>query len=227
MLRINSVLILFVVCAFGVATPQGNSASADILENSGFEAGTGNDADSWIEIVGGAAGTVSRSSIAPNTGGFSAHMAFDHINNTEAAGDYFFQQNLGANTINNAAEYDLTFFARSENNDFTGTNMFVQVQWLDQDGSDGGGFKGEVLVSIIDLGLNSDYQQFTLSGLDPTDGSDSFLLRFQVAAGPVADIANGMFVDDVFLFASVPEPASVVVLGMFGLAVCCRRSRRS
>ena len=201
-----------------------NAVNADILLNSGFESGTNGDAAEWEEIVGGAAGSVTRSSVAPRTGSFSAHMSFDHINNTEAAGAYFFQQNLGANTINNSLAYNLSFWARSENNDFEGADMFVQIQWLDQDGSDGGGFKGETLISLVGQGLNTDYQRFTLNDLNPSDGSDSFLLRFQVSAGAVAGTANGMFVDDASL-SVVPEPTSLLVLVCGALTLLCRRNR--
>lgn len=201
-----------------------DDVNADILLNSGFESGTNGDAAEWEEIVGGAAGSVTRSSAAPRTGSFSAHMSFDHINNTETAGAYFFQQNLGANTINNSLAYNLSFWARSESNDFEGADMFVQIQWLDQDGSDGGGFKGETLISLVGQGLNTDYQRFILNDLNPSDGSDSFLLRFQVSAGAVAGTANGMFVDDASL-SVVPEPTSVLVLACGALTLLCRRNR--
>lgn len=200
------------------------SAQAGILLNSGFESGTGTDADNWGQISG-PAGSVTRSSDAPRTGAFSAHMSFDHINNAAAGAAYFFEQNLGANTINNALDYNLSFWARSENDVFTGTDMFVQIQWLDQDGSDGGGFKGETLVSLVGQGLNTSYQRFTLNDLNAADGSDSFLLRFQVSAGAVDNIANGMFVDDASLSA-VPEPTSLSLLALGSLAVLCRRNRR-
>ncbi len=200
------------------------SVRADILLNSGFESGTGGDADSWTEISG-PAGSVTRSGDSPRTGSFSAHMTFDHVNNAAAGAAYFIEQNQGANTIDNSLNYNLSFWARSESTDFDGTNMFVQIQWLDQDNSDGGGFKGETLVSLVSEGLNTTYQRFTLNDLDAADGSDSFLLRFQVSAGAVDNIANGMFVDDAALSA-VPEPTSLSLLALGSLAVLCRRNRR-
>ena len=164
----------------------------------------------------------------PNTGDFSAYISFDNTNNPAAGGAYFIEQNLGANVIDSTVNHDLTFFARAENSNFVGTDMFVQIQWLDQDGSDGGGFQGEVLQSLIGLGINdSGYQKFEIVDMDVPDSADSFLLRFQVAAGAVENTGNGMFVDDVTLSQTnaIPEPttAGLVLLGVLGTTLIRRK----
>jgi PEP-CTERM motif len=204
------------------------SASANILLNPGFENGTGGDAADWAEILGGPSGTVARDSGMPSSGSFAAHMTFDHINNPAAGGAYFFEQNQGANVIDNTDNFDLTFDAKADSTDFTGTDMFYQILWLDQDGSDGGGVKGETLTSLIGAGISTSYQMFSLLDIDVPDGADSFLLRFQVAAGAVDGIANGLWVDNASLsvVGGVPEPASISLLAMGGLLTLARRRRK-
>ena len=157
--------------------------------NGGFEDGNGADADDWLELTG-PSGLVSRSDEMPRTGAYSAHLSFDHINNPAAGAAYFVEQNLGANSIDSTQNLSLSFWARSESTDFTGADMFFQVLWLDQDASNGGGVQGELLMSLTALGINTTYQEFGFEEVDVPDSADSFLLRFQVAAGAVDGVAT-------------------------------------
>ena len=195
------------------------TASANIVENAGFENGSGADAFDWAEIVGGPSGGVERSLAMPNSGDYSAYLFFDHINNPAAGGAYFIEQNQPVGSINGGEDFNLSFYAKSMSTDFIGMDAFVQILWLDQDGSNGGGVQGETLTSLIGLGLNDSYQQFSLD-LTSAVGADSFLLRFQVSAGAVDNIANGMYVDDVAL---TPAPGAMALLGLGGLAATRRR----
>ncbi len=197
-------------------------ASANIVLNAGFESGSGADAADWTEITGGPSGFVGRSMAMPHSGSYSAYMSFDHINNPAAGGAYFIEQTQPVGSIDALASYDLSFFAKVDSTDFIGMDAFVQILWLDQDASNGGGVRGELLTSLIGLGVSDSYQQFSLNGLVAAEGADSFLLRFQVSAGAVDGIANGMYVDDVALNA-VPAPASAALLGLGGLAANRRR----
>ena len=210
-----------VIALFAAASLTG-IAAANVLENAGFELGTGADAADWAEIVGGPSGSVERSSLMPNSGGFSAYMAFDHINNAAAGGAYFIEQVRPVGSIDSSLNYDLSFFAKVDSTDFTGMDAFVQILWLDQDASNGGGVQGEMLTSLVGLGLNTEYQQFSMNNLDVPDGADSFLLRFQLSAGAVDGIANGYYVDDASLTA-IPAPASAAMLALGGLCVGRRR----
>ncbi len=207
-----------VACAVALLA---GSASASVISNGGFELGTAGDATDWAELSG-ASGSVTRSSLDPFSGSFHAYMQVDHVSNPPGAGAYFFEQNLGVGTIDNSLNYDLSFVAKSDSTDFTGVDMFFQILWLDQDGSDGGGVKGETLTSLIGLGINTTYQPFGLSDVDVPDGTDSYLLRFQLAAGPIPGVTQGLSVDDVSLTA-IPEPASIGLLMVGALFVRRRR----
>lgn len=197
------------------------TASANVIMNGGFEAGSGADADNWGEL-GGPSGFVGRSDAMPNSGGWAAYMAFDHVNNNPAGAAYFMEQVQPVGSIVAGELYDLAFHAKVDSTDFLGMDTFVQILWLDQDASDGGGVRGEMLTSLIGLGINDSYQQFTMNGLVAADGADSFLLRFQISAGAVDNIANGLSVDDVSL-TQVPAPASALLLGLGGLTATRRR----
>lgn len=209
--------------AAAIVACAGN-ASANILLNPGFENGSGADATDWLEL-GGPAGSTARSSAMPDTGSFAAHMSFDHINNPPAGAAYFIEQNLGANVIDNTDNFDLTFRAKVDSADFTGMNAFYQLLWLDQDGSDGGGVKGDILTSLVSAGITTSYQTFSLLDIDVPAGADSFLLRFQIAAGAVPGVANGLWVDNASLALVIPEPASVGLLVIAGVTTSARRRR--
>lgn len=193
-------------------------ANASVV-NGGFESGSGAAADNWAGIVGGPSGSVIRSDANPFAGDYHAYMSFDHINNPASGGAYFMEQNQPVGSITADTDYTLSFYAAMDSTDFTGMDTFVQILWLDQDGSDGGGVHGETLTSLIGLGITDSYQQFSLD-LTSAAGADSFLLRFQVSAGAVEGIANGLYVDEVAL---TPSPASFALLGLGGLVAGRRR----
>jgi hypothetical protein len=200
----------------------GAASAANILLNPGFELGTGADADNWAEFGSPPAGTTARQVLQPFSGDFHIYMKVDNLNNPPAGVALFAEQIQGVGSIDNSLNYNLSFYAKSDTTDFTGVNMFYQLQWLDQDGSDGGGLKGEILNSLVDGGINTTYQQFVLNNINVPDGADSFLLRFQLAAGAVDDIVQGLSVDNAVLEA-VPEPSSLSLLALAGLFAMKRR----
>jgi hypothetical protein len=216
-----------VVLSIATLSAFAGDASANIILNPGFEIGSGADAADWLE-ASGAAGSAVRSSGMPSSGSSAAHMSFDHIANAPAAGDYSVVQNQGANVIDNADNFDLEFDAKLDSSDLTGMNAFYQLLWLDQDGSHGGGVKGQTLTSLIGLGISTNYQTFSVPNIDAPDGADSFELRFQIASGPIPNIANGLWVDNASLSVVggvVPEPATWGLL-MTGLLALARRRRK-
>lgn len=207
-------------------------ASADVITNGGFEAGTGTNADAWEEIIAGPNGNVIRDESDSNSGNASAYMSFDNAGDA-SPGNYLIQQVGAVGTIDPNETYELVFSAKADSTDFTGINFFVQLQFLDQDGSDGGGVIQNNLLSLISDGatlgnsISTSYQTFTLANIDAPTGADSYQLSFQVPAGAVADISNGLHVDDVSLsiVTAVPEPGTASVLGLLLLGGVLRRRR--
>ncbi|QDT70075.1 hypothetical protein MalM25_30200 [Planctomycetes bacterium MalM25] len=174
------------------------SASTNVILNPGFEAGTDADASDWLQ-ASGPSGSSSRSDSMPNSGSYSAYMQADHFLNPAAPTPYTIEQLQPVGSIDNSLNYNLSFSAKVDSTDFNGFDMFYQVLWLDQDASDGGGVKGEFLNSLIAEGIGTDYQTFGVSDIDVPDGVDSFQIRFQLSPGAVGEIANGLYIDDVFL----------------------------
>ena len=213
--------LLALVTALAMVAFSAN-ASANILLNPGFELGSGTDAQDWNELSG-PSGSTTRSSLSPHSGSFHAYMQIDHINNPAAGAAYFIEQIQPVGSIDNTLNYDLSFYAKTDSTNFAGMDMFYQILWLDQDASHGGGVKGETLTQLIPAGINTNYQQFGLSDMNVPDGTDSFLLRFQLSAGAVPDIANGLYIDSAFLAPTIPEPTTLSLFALGGLLALVRR----
>ncbi len=221
----KSTILVFVVSLLS------SPVLADAIVNGGFEAGTGADVSDWIENAG-SNGTAGRSMLGPNSGSWSAYMEFDNTA-TAVAANYHVRQVQPVGSIDPNSNYDLRFWAKADSADFTGVNMFVNLQFLDQDGSDGGGVKLQLLKSMITdsaaLGatIGTAYQEFSLLNIDVPDTADSFQISFELAAGAVQGIMNGLHVDDASLSpVAIPEPASFALVGLGAVGLLSRRTRR-
>ncbi len=206
--------------AIAILTIAGTAGAQNLLVNGGFEAGTGSDIDNWEQLAGPSGATIRNNDAF--AGNWAASMSYDHVANAPSAAPFFIQQVSVANTLDNSVNYDFSFYAKLDTNDLVGLNVFAQVQWLDQDASDGGGVQGESFFGLIGEGINTDWQLFTFNDLDAPASADSFLVRFQASQGPIQGIVNGLSVDNASLTV-VPAPASAALLGLGGLAAARRR----
>ncbi len=183
-------------------------SSANIILNPGFEEGLESDATDWIQNgLGGEFSSSNRSDSMPASGNFSAYMQVDFSASTPSANIFTFEQVLPVGSIDNTQNYNLSFAAKVDSENFEGFNMFYQILWLDQDASDGGGVQGESLVQLIDEGINTSYQPFGRNDIDVPDGADSVQLRFQLSPGVVEGIVNGLYIDDVVLEPTTSQQA--------------------
>lgn len=200
-----------------------NTMAVSLLANGDFEAGTGTDLDNWEELGSNPPNAlVGYSTSDPASGTGHAFMSIDNTVNP-AGTAIFIQQVTPVGSVNEGQTYTLTFDAKMTSLDFTGINVFAQVQFLDSDGSDGGGVRGEVLQSLIPT-INTSYQSFTIENLQPLAGADAVLVRFQLSAGAVDGIVNSFQVDNAS-FQAIPEPSSAGLLLLGALGGLIRRRR--
>ena len=196
-------------------------AAADLIVNGGFELGTGTDADSWSQFVGATP---------------PAMVTVDRINSMQATGDWAMelsvtgssmsigtnaeiQQLTALNSITPGSSYDMSFLAKAGNIG-PGVVVFMEVQWLDSDGSDGGGIKGTSGLVQFAGSLTNVYQSFGFTGIVAAPGSDAALVDIRMNGGAFDGSDGLMYVDDVTL---TPEPGSLALLAIGGIALLRRR----
>ena len=195
-------------------------ASATINANPGFEAGTGGDADNWGEFFfgGGAATIAERTATEPASG--SWHMRL-HLAGTDPSGSHAEAQNLTPLfSVTPGTLYDFSFDAKRVGDLAPGVVAFYRVQWLDSDGSHGGGVKGSTPLTMFGNSLTETYQPFGFVGLPAAADSDAALIAVWMDGGAQANQFGTVYLDNAAL--TVPEPASFGLL-LAGAALVLRR----
>ena len=195
------------------------------IVNGGFEAGIGPNANNWTNIIanpGAGLGTnVFRDNLAPHSGAF--HMTLQ-VDSDLAPGEVFVVSDLFP--IVPGEVFDLTFWSRLEATNGSGLVALYTVQFLDSDGSHGGGVKGQVGPTQFYGSLTVAYGQISgqmITAPNASTGADAAFVRFQFAGGAFAASDGRIFIDDVALV--VPEPSSAGLVAV-GLGLCVRRRRR-
>lgn len=207
------------------AAALAQGASADIVGNGGFESGTGSDADAWNEIPifgGGASATVARTDAAPAEG--SWHMVLS----VEGAGDFgpaaVLQQQTSLGSVSTGDITDFGVLARRDGALGPGVVVFLEVQWLDSDGSHGGGVKGTTGLMEIGGQLTDSYQSFGFNGAVVATDADAALIIMSVIGGAF-DGSDGSAYFDHATLTVVPAPASLLLAGPAALGAIRRRRR--
>lgn len=197
-------------------------AHADLVTNSGFENGAGITATGWnlIQAPGpNASATAERATVSPLNGSFHLRLAVQGADGAGALAEAQFQTALFSVTPGNA--YDLSLFARSATDIGPGVVAGYEIQWLDSDGSNGGGVKGSSgFVGFA--GLTSSYSSFSILNSVAAADSDAALVIIRLVAGAFPASNGSIFADDVTLTA-VPAPGAAALLGVAALTVGRRR----
>jgi hypothetical protein len=210
-------LLAIACCAF-IAVP----ALATVNLNPGFELGTGTDADNWMQFAGGGgpATAAERVSAEPASGNW--HMML-RLGGTEPSGSFAEAQNLTPlSSIIPGELYDFSVDAKRVGPLGVSVVAFLEVQWLDSDGSHGGGVKGSSGLQAIGGALTETYQSFGFSGITAAPDSDAALIKLLVQGGALEGASAIVYFDNAALV--VPEPASFGLL-LAGAILSLRRRR--
>ncbi|MCG8509392.1 MAG: PEP-CTERM sorting domain-containing protein [Rhodospirillales bacterium] len=222
-------MIVCLVALFGLMGIQQVSA-VEVAGNPGFEiAGTGGatDSDLWSEFAGGAAGTVSeRDASMPASGNWAHHLLA--IGNSTTGASAGINQNsiadVGLDSLEENTTLDASFLWKADLG--PGGVAFAALRVLDGVGA-----------VVADSGLqplpaSANYTPITLPtvnvpafGAAPADTYAAFL-EISVGAGAFDGSRAEGYVDDVSIQGTlVPEPASLALIGLGGLAMLSRRRR--
>ncbi len=195
------------------------------IVNGGFESGLGVNADNWTNTIanpGAGAGTqVYRTNLAPHTGAF--HMALE-VDSDLAPGEVFLTSDLFA--IVPGETFTLSFWSRLDATNGPGLVAFYTIQFLDSDGSNGGGVKGQTGPTPFYNSLTTTYGQITaqITAPDASTGADAAFIRLQFAGGAFAASDGRIYIDDVAT--TVPEPSTAILLPLAVIALLTHRSPR-
>ncbi|HPF37726.1 MAG TPA: PEP-CTERM sorting domain-containing protein [Phycisphaerae bacterium] len=214
--------VVVAIAALAITSFVGGSrASADLIANGGFELGIGADADNWSQFEGAtppALVSVDRVNTMPASGDWAMELSV--TGSTMSVGtNAEIQQLTALNSITPGESYDLSFLAKAANIG-PGVVVFMEVQWLDSDGSDGGGVKGSSGLVQFGGSLTNVYQSFGFTGIVAAAGADAALVDIRMNGGAFDGSDGLMYVDDVML---TPEPGSLALLLIGGVALLRRR----
>ncbi|MCB9849837.1 MAG: PEP-CTERM sorting domain-containing protein [Phycisphaerales bacterium] len=208
---------LAIACCAGFASPTW----ATVNLNPGFELGSAGDADNWNELFfGGGAGTITeRTNLEPAAGDW--HMML-HLAGTDPSGSHAEAQNQSPTfSVTPGSLYDFSFDAKRVGPLGVSVVAFYVVQWLDSDGSHGGGVKGSTPLTMFGGGLTEDYQTFGFTGEAAAADADAALIKVYLDGGAILGASATVYVDNAAL--TVPEPASLTLLGIGCLFATHRR----
>ncbi|MCJ7778500.1 MAG: carbohydrate binding domain-containing protein, partial [Sedimentisphaerales bacterium] len=166
-----------------------------IVANGGFELGTGADANGWTENNYGNTGSIVRSSASPYSGSYSMLATVNWLSGTGTKGEIY--QTTATGSITPGLSYDFGFVAKGTLG--PGAVAWYQIQWLDTDGSHGGGVKGTTPLGNIWGTLTTTYKEYGATYTVPA-GADAAMISIRLEGGAFSGSTGQMYIDDVYLY---------------------------
>ncbi|MFG0258782.1 MAG: hypothetical protein ACF8LK_00405 [Phycisphaerales bacterium JB041] len=201
------------------------AASADVVLNGGFESGSAGDADNWFETPifgGGATASVERADDSPFGGAW--HMSLTVAGAADFGPVAVLQQQTALDSVAPGDIVSFDVMARRNGALGPGVVVFLEVQWLDSDGSNGGGVKGSTGLLEIGGGLTDTYQSFGFADAVVAADADAALINISLVGGAFDGSDGAAYFDNASLVV-VPAPGVPALLVLGG--VLRRRPRRA
>lgn len=181
------------------ATASSSMGNA-LAVNGGFELGTGAAADNWslLEFAAGSSIAIAdRVNTVPNSGSWRLSLSVAGAANGGPAAEA--QQLTSAGSVIPGNSYDMEAQIRRVGAFGPGVVSQIAVEWLDSDGSHGGGVKGTTGFMGIEGALTESYASFGFPNVVAPAGADAALIKVRLAGGAIAGSTGEIACDDVTL----------------------------
>lgn len=221
MTRIN--LVLSAALCAALASFGSNASAIEIAVNGGLETG---DLTGWTSFES-APGQQTVTSINPSSGSF----ALEIDNQVDGTNSLIKQANLAAGQLTGGQAITISFDARGE----LGVGAVAFAQIFSE--LDGGGVSKAEFVGGGPLGINADPSIWTPFSITTTLGPDvsgGVTLQLEAVTAAIIGSTNTMYYDNISIqvdslvpLPNVPEPTSLALVGLAGLAAVAGRRRNA
>ncbi|MEM9753445.1 MAG: PEP-CTERM sorting domain-containing protein [Planctomycetota bacterium] len=181
-------------------------SAQELTTNGDFETG---DTSGWVEFP------TANSTFNITSDSSEGDWAAEIFNNDAASAAVVKQANIGIGTVNPGDMLTISFSAKGSfaNGGVSFAEFFSEV--------DGGGTSSNEILGGGPLPLTDTYEDFSFNVIAGSDVTGGVTLQFTATTGGDPGSTAVVFIDDVSV---VPEPASLGLLGLSGLALLRRRS---